>query len=552
MNQLSYDIEILDEPIEFDGRRHEKSVKIVSYYAQKKVEERYLGLIYPEKIYDDIEAGKPINIDNCYVKNFNINEYRKQRKLGEQELVIIHGVSAENAFFDCDSFTDFSYVKFKDKADFDHAIFSHGSLSFIHSIFETETIDFSSCNFHSHQTLFQYAEFYGETLKFEASNFDGELISFINAVLKCKTVTFKRVNFYSGKVKFHFTEFGKGNKIFEKIKFYGSVLDFHRVIFNSGKIDFRRSLFGDTHVTFQESEMTSGKLTFRLATFKGGDLTFRRMDFGKDEANFDHISFGGRKISFESCTADVISIANSDIHATLDLRVKRANVIDLSDTYLHSITDMSFQKPDSLNQLIIKGTRNLGKIIIEWKKHRVRELILNQKDEKNALIAEQFNIIKDNFAKNGQYTDEDWAYVYFKRYELKSNRESGLIKYRNFKPIVHLFYFLKLLVFDKMGLYATSPNRVFISMVFTIIGFGGIYMFFDMLQLGELVNSVGAPDHLGVIDKSLYHSAITFFTIGYGDYYPTGLNRFVSGSEGWVGVFMMSYFTAAFVRKILR
>jgi hypothetical protein len=52
--------------------------------------------------------------------------------------------------------------------------------------------------------------------------------------------------------------------------------------------------------------------------------------------------------------------------------------------------------------------------------------------------------------------------------------------------------------------------------------------------------------------QSFYHSAITFFTIGYGDVYPMGLSRIISGLEGFMGVFMMSYFTVAFVRKVLR
>jgi hypothetical protein len=51
---------------------------------------------------------------------------------------------------------------------------------------------------------------------------------------------------------------------------------------------------------------------------------------------------------------------------------------------------------------------------------------------------------------------------------------------------------------------------------------------------------------------SLYHSAVTFFTIGYGDVFPMRLSRVFSAFEGFMGVFMMSYFTVAFVRKILR
>ena len=58
-----------------------------------------------------------------------------------------------------------------------------------------------------------------------------------------------------------------------------------------------------------------------------------------------------------------------------------------------------------------------------------------------------------------------------------------------------------------------------------------------------------------MIDKifgNLYFSAITFFTVGYGECSPLGLFKIIAPLEGGVGVFLMSYFTVAFVRKILR
>ncbi|MBD3638784.1 MAG: potassium channel family protein [Crocinitomicaceae bacterium] len=552
MSQIFYEIEILDESIDFDGVHYKRSVKVVEFYAQKKIRERYLAYVDVETIYNHLDAGRALHLDNCYIKDFSINEYRRTRHLEDKEVIIIHGLSARSAFFDCDAYTDFSYVRFDADVSFDHAVFSHGSLNFIHAEFRNSYTDFSDCAFHSHQTLFQYAEFECDKLNFENSNFNGELVSFINASIFAETVNFKRVNFNFCKVKFHFAEFGPGTKAFEKIKFNGPVLDFRRVIWGEGKIDFRRSLFGSGHITFEESEMSTGKLTFRLSKFEGGDLTFRRTDFGKEEANFDHISFGCRNISFESCIAEKLSIANSDVRSTLDLRVKKAEEIDLSDSYLHSITDLNFPKRESLKILKLKGTKNLGKIIIDWRRNQVRDLILRQKEETYEDIAEQFNVIKDNFTKNGQYSDEDWAYVYFKRYEHKTKRKSSMERYGFMKPVIMFLYYLKSIVFDKMGLFATSPNRVFLSMVVAIFAFAGIYVVLQFGGLGEIINSVGATDNLTMHQKSLYHSAITFFTIGYGDYYPTNWCRVISAVEGWVGVFLMSYFTVAFVRKILR
>ena len=66
----------------------------------------------------------------------------------------------------------------------------------------------------------------------------------------------------------------------------------------------------------------------------------------------------------------------------------------------------------------------------------------------------------------------------------------------------------------------------------------------------DIIASV--DDHLSIVAKAFYHSAITFLTIGYGDHFPFGAIRWMSGIEGFVGLFLMSYFTVAFVRKILR
>ena len=550
MAQILYKIELLNQPLEIEENSYKKSVKIIEFYSSKKIREIYLGYVTKEEVYDRIKKGDAICLDHCYVKDFSISEYRKINSLEDKATVEINNFSAKNAFFDCDAYTDFSHIQFSSSCEFTHSIFIHGSLNFTHAIFE-KGADFSDCSFQSYQTLYQYCEVKGEKFKFENSRFNGEMVSFINTSLQSSEVNFKRVNFHTSKVKFHFATFGEGLKTFEKIKFHGPVFDFRRVNFGEGKIDFRRSLFGSGHVTFEESEIESGKFTFRLSKFEGGDLSFRRMNFGCDEVNLDHVSFGCKTISFENAIATNISISNSDIHSTLDLRIKSAHRIDLTESYLHSITDLNFHKADALSELVLIGTKNLGKIIIFWEKNQVRKLIMNQKVEPIDW-AEQFNTIKDNFTKNGQYNDEDYAYVHYKRYELASRKQSAIQNAKLPKFMIHFSYSLKSLIFDKMGLFATSPNRVFLSMIVAIAGFASIYMLFEFLELGHLINSVDATDQLDVVDKSLYHSSITFFTIGYGDYYPTSWNRLVSAIEGWVGVFMMSYFTVAFVRKILR
>jgi hypothetical protein len=113
-------------------------------------------------------------------------------------------------------------------------------------------------------------------------------------------------------------------------------------------------------------------------------------------------------------------------------------------------------------------------------------------------------------------------------------------------------YWGETLVFDQIGHYATNPLRVLVSMAISFVFITLLYVFLIAVGLGDIVSSVGDPDHLPLVTKSIYHSAITFLTIGYGDYYPSGVIRWLSGIEGFVGLFLMSYFTVAFVRKVLR
>ena len=106
-----------------------------------------------------------------------------------------------------------------------------------------------------------------------------------------------------------------------------------------------------------------------------------------------------------------------------------------------------------------------------------------------------------------------------------------------------------------MGRYATDPLRVLVTMLVTYLLFTLLYVLIAEFGDIHIVSSLYSPDDPKVltnIQKAFYHSAITFLTIGYGDYYPEGISRWISSVEGFVGLFMMSYFTVAFVRKVLR
>jgi hypothetical protein len=200
----------------------------------------------------------------------------------------------------------------------------------------------------------------------------------------------------------------------------------------------------------------------------------------------------------------------------------------------------------------MSGMRLIGKLYIDWKLNKCYDIIHKQNETTIRQKAEQFRILKENFSGTGKYDDEDLAYVMFKRFEARADMNESITENKWSRIWEWPAFAFKWLVFDKIGLYATSPGRVLMSVVIFWIFFGTTYYLVQLSGLGSTGSSVQNPDHLTPFLQSFYHSAVTFFTIGYGDVYPMGLSRVVSGLEGFMGVFMMSYFTVAFVRKVLR
>ena len=229
--------------------------------------------------------------------------------------------------------------------------------------------------------------------------------------------------------------------------------------------------------------------------------------------------------------------------------------MDLSNTVVKDILDIN--PPDfdpHIEAINFSGMRLLGRIYIDWRRTELKKLIYNQNSTVKSK-EEQFRILKENYNLTGQYSYEDEAYVEFKRTEATAHLQEDIAKRPALKIFAYISYFFKWLIFDKMGKFATDPLRVLTTMLLTYLLFTLLYIFLAKIGQVHIVSSLfspGDPRILSPIGKAFYHSAITFLTIGYGDYYPDGISRWISSVEGFVGLFLMSYFTVAFVRKILR
>jgi len=546
-------IEVIDQPFELpSGIRTEKTAVVTHFEHGSERHKAHLGVFENTAIFDTIAKGFPLILDHCFIQNFSLSDYREAYNLDAVESVVIKDFSAVSAFFDSDTQTDFSHALFEgENTTFEKSVFNRGNVNF-HKAHFGGNADFSSCAFSTGLVDFRFAEFEQGNSTFIDAHFDCETVSFVNTLFGDGKADFRNVHFGKSEVLFQYSSFGTGDISFDKAIFQGHHIDFRRVEFHDGKVDFRRVQFGDAEVSFEETEFGNGRVSFRSSRFGKGNISFELVNFGQGEVIFERVHFGQGEVSFAKATAAHMLLKGSFIDCHLDLRVAQCVSIDLSDTIVRDIIDLvPVDHTVDIGTINFTGMRNLGRIFIDWHKNKVNDLIANQANTTLAQKAEQFNLLKGDFNDTGRYSYEDYAYIEFKRFELRAKLDA--VKDNKISAIWNYpFSGFKWLVFDKMGLYATNPARVFFSMMIVYVIFSMLYLTLPEFIDAGISCSGADNDILSEARIAFYFSAITFLTIGYGDCLPVGNIHWIAPMEGWAGVFMMSYFTVAFVRKILR
>ncbi len=438
---------------------------------------------------------------------------------------------------------DFSRVLFgKDETTFEKVNFGNGDISFRSADFQNGKVNFTSSEFGNGKKSFINTNFGNGNLYFKNVNFGNGAVSF------------RLANFGSGTADFHFCEFGTGNVQFDRSVFLSGSVNMKAVNFGEGKVSFDKTFFGDNNITLEGSSL-KGILLIKDSVFGKGEFNFSEADFKDCDVEINNVDFGIGKITFRQSTFKTLSLSGSQLDNYFNLQITSCKMLDLSNTVVKDILDIN--PPDfdpKIEAVDFSGMRLLGRIYIDWRRANLKQLIYNQNSTKKSK-EEQFRILKENYNVTGQYSYEDEAYVEFKRTEAIAHLKDDIAKRPGLKIFAYINYIFKWLVFDKMGKFATDPLRVLFTMLLTYLFFTFLYIFLAKIGNVHIVSSLFDPSDpriLGPVGKAFYHSAITFLTIGYGDYYPEGISRWISSIEGFVGLFLMSYFTVAFVRKILR
>lgn len=538
-----------------DGTAYPQTVQVDFFDAKaRKKETKEYGYVSADDLYKKIEAEQPVSLLECYVKDFSLAEFRKRKSLPEQHPVILKKFSAKGAFFDCGTGVDFSYAVFENvKIVFEGAIFGNGNINFSHAKFGEGAVNFRRTRFGEGTVDFRFSEFGAGNLSFRFAHFGMGDVLFVSARFGGKDTDFHSVTWGEGIADFRFAKFQQGSVSFEKSIFGAGKIDFKAVEFCGERVDFKRVAWGDGDISFEGSEFNSAKVSFRSSVFGKGDISFEEADFGSNEVSFEYSDFYAHKVSFHKSKSAALTFESCRMNGYFDFRFDRCTSLNLHDAVLRDIIDLIPDEDSSpLKKFNFSGMKNLGRIHIDWKKNHVKRLIYSQSDTSLLQKAEQFRILKEEFHAVGQYLDEDKSYVEYMRCEQKSLLNSHLKKNPANAVWAYPSYFFKWLVFDKMGLYATDPVRVLLSMIVVYATFSLLYCILPRFVYAGLACGGADNESLSYFAQAFYFSAITFLTIGYGDCLPMGHIHWLAPIEGWMGVVMMSYFTVAFVRKILR
>ncbi|MDI1356162.1 MAG: potassium channel family protein [bacterium] len=532
---------------------------LVSFYDEnnKRVSTHKFWVLKNDIIYDWIDKGETINLNGAYIHDFSMKEYRRSRGIAEQVPVKLINYSSRKTFFDCDFETDFYQVEFSGAfTNFESSIFANGFVNFHNCNFGNSEVSFKKAKFGSGSTTFQSSTFGDGAVSFFNTNFGSGNLSFIDANFGNGHVDFRKTYFGDGVVDFKFAKFAHGDISFQKASFGSGKKDFKNVEFGDGKIDFRGIDFNDGDVSFEGVEFGNGRVNFRNSKYGSGFKNFELCDFGEGEALFEFVDFGSGSVNFNRSNVKRISFSGCHINCFTDLRFAHCQALDLSNTVIRDVVDI---KPMSekvvIQELKLVDMRILGRVFLNWRENALADVIYVQTDTSLFQLAEQFRILKENFRNNGQYEDEDAAYLEFKRCEARATLHSSLEKSKWKALQAYPVYLFKKLVFDHVGHYGTAPVRVLGNAIVTVFFFGALYHCFTTYfpHIGTVATTLPADmNHVQEFWNSIYYSAITFFTIGYGDYFALGVLKIISATEGFIGVFLMSYFTVAFVRKILR
>lgn len=199
----------------------EKTVEVEYTFKGYGVQNITHPIITNEDICEMIKNDEDINLDFCYINNFN---YRTIAKLLNRR-PILKNFTSRLTFFD-------------------------GNTSFDNALFDDEDISF------------QFAHFVNGSTSFNNANFGDGDTSFLNVSFSCKSLTFNFTDFNDGFVAFDFSNFSAETVSFIESTFRGDFISFEDTTFSSKNVTFYKNNLGHADISFEKCNASKSEFKF--------------------------------------------------------------------------------------------------------------------------------------------------------------------------------------------------------------------------------------------------------------------------------------------------
>jgi len=505
-------------------------------------------------------------------------------------------------------------VEFGDgEVSFGDAEFGEGKVLFIRAEFGDGEVSFGDAEFGDREVSFGRAEFGDGEVSFGRAEFgDGE-VSFGRAEFGDGEVSFGAVEFGEGKVSFDRAEFGEGKASFNSaiitsaLSFIDTRFDVESTVVFSDA-EFRDDVtfgFGDDEIVpyAQHSFDFSGATFRRTLEFHGGtDSTTRTEQSDPEETQFDFVFAGDVDFSnvtfpdgvdlsttrfpseadFTDATLEDADFSDSDMTGTDDSSTASFDGAKLTGANLSraNLAGASFERARlSVTELLganFAGTKLYGALLGDARINRETEFWLAEDDtrrepDSSTSPVRALRRVKMAFQERDPYCPYDPRYrgndirpnlekageVYTTLETLaRDNSLPGLaskcflgrkdVQIREYWRDGNTMMIVRSLVPNLVARYGESPARVLGTGVATVLTFGLAYYAFDLIEHTDTEDPVTLFD-------GLYFSALTFTTLGYGDFNPANsAGQVLAVAETSMGVILLAILVFVFGRRATR
>ncbi len=517
-----------------------------------------------------VQKGEEINLDFCFIKDFN---YHQVAEATRSKTGLLRGFSAQYAVFDGN--TSFDYIKLEEKGiNLKGSQFINGLVLFSKIDICKGSVILYGSHFNNCHLVFNEIKNETGVIQFRYTSFYNSKISFSNIYHYNSIFDYGHIKISDCNFELRASEFNGGFIVFSEFAAESSTVrfsnntykvdgvDFSGTSYVSSEINFASSDFGDCNVNFKNAKIINGDVLFLATRLEDGTIDFSSSRIKDSSVDFSSMTFGISKVIFKN-----VVMNNAEIRIDRSITKNAFFQFELCTFSKHNIfsiarkleivnciientarIDSILEENEQIFELSLENTKNLGQIYVEWEVAKKSianycnaclegDSAISNKEihQINTSKAKQMLMLKENYHNLGQYDDEDAAFVEYMRYKRKAE-----------KNYIKKFFSWAI---DSIGLYGTSPGRVAIAIMIVWSIFG---LIFSCSTTVNGLQSGGVTEGINML-SGFYFSAITFLTIGYGDIAPaTWLTQLIAPIEGVLGLFLMSYFTVAIVRKTLR